>query len=70
MAVITIAALVSAPLSFAAAEDLGIFELVRASNVSFDETTAALDAALATSELQLHATHDVRVPDSMHKARV
>jgi uncharacterized protein (DUF302 family) len=70
MAVITIAALVSAPLSFAAAEDLGIFELVRVSNVSYDETTAALDAALATSELQLHATHDVRVPDSMHKARV
>jgi hypothetical protein len=70
MAVVTIAALLSAPLSFAADEDLGIFELVRISNVSFDETTAALDAALATSELQLHATHDVRVPDGMHKARV
>ena len=70
MAVFTIAALFSAPLSYAADEEIGIFELIRVSNVSFDETTAALDAALATSDLQLHATHDVRVPDEMHKARV
>jgi uncharacterized protein (DUF302 family) len=70
MAVITIAALFSAPLSFAADEKIGIFELIRVSNVSFDETTAALDAALATSGLQLHAIHDVRVPDDLHKARV
>jgi uncharacterized protein (DUF302 family) len=70
MAVITIAALLSAPLSFAADEKLGIFEMIRISSVSFDETTAALDAAIASSGLTLHATQDVRVPDDMHKARV
>ena len=70
MAVVTIAALFSAPLSFAADEDIGIFELIRVSKLSFDETTAALDAAFATSDLELHAIHDVRVPDDMHKARV
>jgi len=70
MAVITIAALVSAPFSYAADEKIGIFETIHASTVSFDETAAALDAALATSGLMLHATHDVRLPDEMHKARV
>ena len=70
MAVITIAALVSAPFSFAADEDIGIFELIHASSVSFEETTAALDAAFASSGLILHATHDVRVPEEKHLARV
>lgn len=70
MAVITIAALLSAPFSFAADDDIGIFETIRAASVSFDEATAALDAAFANSGLELHATHDVRVPGDMHKARV
>jgi hypothetical protein len=70
MAVITIAALISAPFSFAADEDIGIFETIRASSVSFDETTAAVDAAFAESGLVLHATHDVRVPGEQHRARV
>jgi len=60
MAVITIAALVSAPFSFAADEDIGIFETIHASSVSFEDTTAAVDAAFASSGLVLHATHDVR----------
>ena len=70
MAVITIASLFSAPLSFAADDEIGIFEALRASSVSFDETAAALDAAFAASELVLHATHDVRVPEDKHRARV
>lgn len=70
MAVITIAALVSAPLSFAADEKIGIFEMLHASSISFDETTAAVDAALAASGLNLHAAHDVRVPDNQHRAKV
>ena len=70
MAVITIAALLSAPLSYAADEELGIFELLKVSDVSFDETAAALVTALGSSELMLHATHDVRVPGDLHKARV
>ena len=45
MAVITIAALITAPLSFAADEKTGIFETVHASSVSFDETVVALEAA-------------------------
>jgi len=70
MAVITIAALLSAPFSFAADEKIGIFETIHASSVSFEETTAAVDAAFASSGLVLHATHDVRVPESEHQARV
>ncbi len=70
MAVITIAALVTAPFSFAADDEIGIFEKIYASEVSFDETTAAVDAAFATSGLMLHATHDVRLPDDSHQARV
>jgi uncharacterized protein (DUF302 family) len=70
MAVIMIAALISAPLSFAADEKIGIFEAIHVSTVSFDETTAAVEAAFATSGLVLHATHDVRVPEDKHRARV
>ncbi len=70
MAVVTFAALVSAPQSYAADERIGIFEAIHASSVSFEETAAAIDAAFATSELMLHATHDVRVPDGTHRARV
>jgi len=70
LAVITIAALFSAPFSFAADDEIGIFEAVHASSVSFDETTAALDAAFGSSGLVLHATHDVRVPENKHRARV
>jgi len=70
LAVITIAALISAPFSFAADDKIGIFEAIHASSVSFDETTAALDAAFDSSGLVLHATHDVRVPEDKHRARV
>ena len=70
MAVITIAALISAPFSFAADEKIGIFETIYASSVSFEETISAVDAALASSGLVLHATQDVRVPEGKHQARV
>ncbi len=65
MAFITIAALVSAPLSFAA-DKTGIFETVRVSSVPFDETAAALEAAFAGSEPMLQGAHDVRVPEDKH----
>ena len=70
MAVVTIAALFSAPFSFAADDEIGIFEMLHASSVSFEDTTSALEASLAKSTLVLHATHDVRVPEERHKARV
>ena len=70
MAVITIAALLVAPFSFAADEKIGIFETIHASSLSFENTTIALDAALAMSGLVLHAAHDVRVPENKHQARV
>ena len=70
MAVVTIAALISAPFSFAADDKIGIFESLLESSQSFAETTAALEAALGESSLQLHATHDVRVPDDAHQAKV
>jgi len=70
MAVVSIAALISAPLSFAAKEEIGIFETILESSQSFEETTAALDVALAESSLQLHGSHIVRVPDDKHQAKV
>lgn len=55
-----------------AEEDIGIFETVLESSVSFSETTDAIESALAGSEtdLVLHASHVVRVPDDMHQAKV
>jgi len=70
MAVVTIAALISAPLSFAADGKIGIFETILESSQSFSETTQALEAVLDDSALQLHGSHDVRVPDGAHQARV
>jgi len=69
-AAIALVALISwAPLSFAD-DDIGIFETILKSSVSFAETNQALQQAIASSELQLQATHDVRVPKSDHQARV
>ncbi len=70
MAVITIAALISAPLSHAADEKIGIFETILESSGSFSETTAALESALDDSTFQLHGSHDIRVPDGAHQAKV
>jgi len=70
MAVVTIAALISAPLSFAADDKTGIFETVLESSLSFSETTAALETAFSGSELVLHGSHVVRVPDDKHQANV
>jgi uncharacterized protein (DUF302 family) len=70
MAVVTIAALISAPLSFAADDEVGIFEAILESSQSFSETTQALESALGDSAFQLHGSHDVRVPDGAHQARV
>ncbi len=67
MAVVTIAALISAPLSHAASEKIGIFETILESSGSFSETTDALESAIDTSGLVLHGSHDVRVPDGAHE---
>ena len=69
MAIVLIAALFSAPLSNAA-DKIGIFESILESSQSFSETTAALEAALEVSSLQLHAAHNVRVPGDRHQAKV
>lgn len=70
MAVMLIAALLSAPLSNAADEKIGIFETIFESSLSFAETAAAVEAALERSSLVLHGSHDVRVPDGAHQAKV
>jgi uncharacterized protein (DUF302 family) len=71
LSAITLAALVlvAAPPSYAA-DKTGIFELIHESSVSFDETARAINDALSNSHLVLHATHDVRLPNDLHKARV
>ncbi len=53
-----------------AADDIGIFETIHESSVSFAETNEALQQALGESDLQLHAFHDVRLPNDLHEARV
>ena len=64
-----IVALFWAPLLFAD-DDIGIFETMLESKDSFSLTTQALEQAIGGSELVLQATHDVRVPDNKHKARL
>jgi len=69
MVAITITALFLAPLSFAA-DEIGIFETIYESSVSFAETTEAIEAALQSSSLELHGSHDIRLPDDSHSARI
>jgi len=57
--------------SVALADDsIGIFETIHESSVSFSDTNAALEQAIASSGLQLHASHVVRVPDDLHQGKV
>jgi len=69
VAVVLVAVLSVAPPSYSA-ETIGIFESIFESSQSFSETTAALEAALEDSSLQLHGSHVVRVPDDKHQAKV
>ena len=62
-------ALFWAPLLFAE-DEIGVFETLHESSVSFSETAAALEDAIAASSLNLHAMHDVRVPEDKHQARL
>lgn len=52
------------------ADEIGIFETIHESSVSFSETTAAIESALASSGLTLHGSHIVRVPDDKQQATV
>ncbi|NIL93100.1 MAG: hypothetical protein GTO71_01330 [Woeseiaceae bacterium] len=67
--IIVLVALIWAPPLFAD-DEIGIFETILEASGSFGETTAALEQAIAGSGLQLHGTHDIRVPESKHKARL
>ena len=66
---VVLVALIWAPPLFAD-DEIGIFETILESSASFVETTAALSEAISASGLELHATHDVRVPGDMHKAKL
>ena len=69
MVAFTLTALLLAPLTFAA-DKFGTFEIIHESSLSFTETTASVEAALATSDLTLHGAHDVRLPDDTHQAKI
>jgi hypothetical protein len=66
---LAVLSLLGAPLA-QSAEEFGIFETVLESSVSFSETTAALESALAASELLFHGSHVVRVPEGKHQAKI
>ena len=53
-----------------AADKIGIFETIHESSVSFPETVAAVTAAFEGSDLVLHGSHVVRVPEGAHQAQV
>jgi uncharacterized protein (DUF302 family) len=57
-------------LSAQAAERIGIFETILESSQPFAETAAGVEAALNESGFELHATHDLRVPEGRHRARL
>ena len=66
---LTVLCALSAP-SALAADEIGIFETIHESSVSFSETTAAIESALSTSGLTLHGSHVVRVPEGKHQAKI
>ena len=68
LAVFALAALLASPAQ--ADDQVGIFETIYRSAVSFDESVAAIQAAAADSSLQLHGSFDVRVPDDAQRAKV
>ncbi len=68
LAAFALAALFALPAQ--AADKIGIFELLLESSASFAETATALESAIESSPLQLHGTHDIRVPDDLHSARL
>lgn len=51
-------------------DNYGIFERLRQSDAGFDETVASIAAALDTSNLTLHGSHEIRVPDKAQQAHV
>ena len=53
-----------------AAEEYGIFERILEASGSFNDTTAALEKALAESKLTLQAKRDLTVKDKVQQARV
>lgn len=53
-----------------AAEEYGIFERILEASGSFQETTAALEKAIAESKLTLHAKRDLTYTDKQQEARV
>ena len=53
-----------------AAEEYGIFERVLEASGSFQDTTAALEKALAESKLTLHAKRDLTFTDKQQEVRV
>jgi hypothetical protein len=55
---------------YAADDELGIFERILEASGSFDETTAALEKALAESKLTLQAKRDLTYTDKRQQARV
>ena len=60
---------VLAPPAHAAAA-IGIFETIHESSVAFAATNEALQQAFGKSNLQLHASHNVRLPNDLHQARL
>ena len=52
------------------AEKYGIYELIHRSDAGFEETLAAVATALDESELVVHASHAVRVPEGKQSAHV
>ena len=68
LVVAALAALIALPVL--ADDEIGIFETIYQSSVSFDETVAAIEAAAAGSSLQLHGSLEVRVPDDAQQAKV
>jgi len=66
----TLALAPAAPASAAGEERYGIFERIGESSVPFDETAAALEAALRQSHLVIHGQMDLALGAQAQRARV
>ena len=51
-------------------DEYGIFELINRTSGPYEDTLAAVDAALEASNLTVHAHHEVRVPEQRQIAHV
>ena len=53
-----------------AADEIGVFEAVHQSNAGYEETIRSVAIAFENSDLLVHASHEVRVPEGLQRGHI